>query len=98
MSNDGEYVVRLTMTDAGATRLDMLAERYFGRELAVFALGRLVSVPTIQATAFEGRLAVGGLSKEEAVQLTATLGGDATLPPEDSAADDAWEMEDRSEG
>jgi hypothetical protein len=75
------FDVAVQLDADGSRVLDELAQERLGERLALLVRGRLVSAPTIQATEFAGAVGVSNLTRDEAVDLVAAVGGDATAPP-----------------
>lgn len=77
-ASDGEWVVDLSLTRAGATAWDEASREAFHEMVAIAVNGRVVSAPLVLPqqeawTSFDGQIELGGLSKGEAQRLAAEL-------------------------
>lgn len=68
-----DIMLSIKLSAADARRFDEIAEANLGERLALVTFGRVVSAPTIQATEFDGQLAISGLSMDEAARVNAAL-------------------------
>jgi hypothetical protein len=71
-----QWVVNVTLTDAGATAFDRLAQKYFHEIIAIDLDGRIISAPLTQPaqatyTSFAGRVQISGSFSQRAAQALA---------------------------
>ncbi len=74
--NNTEYVVQLTLTEAGTTAFAAATEKAFkaGESIAIYYDGKFVSVPNVQAVISDGSAVITGQdSFEEADRLASTI-------------------------
>ena len=74
--NNIEYVVQLTLTDAGTEAFAKATERAYnaGETIAIYYDGEIVSAPNVQAVITDGSAIITGQSSvEEAEQLASTI-------------------------
>ena len=74
--NNTEYVVQLTLTDAGTEAFAKATEKAYnaGESIAIYYDGEIVSAPNVQAVISDGSAVITGQSSfEEAEQLASTI-------------------------
>ncbi|MCM1146139.1 MAG: protein translocase subunit SecD, partial [Lachnoclostridium sp.] len=76
LMNNTEYVVQLTLTDAGTEAFAKATEKAYnaGETIAIYYDGEIVSAPNVQAVITDGNAIITGQSSiEEAQQLASTI-------------------------
>jgi preprotein translocase subunit SecD len=70
----GQAVLDLTLTDSAAIAFDDYAADHFGEQFAIVSDGIVLSAPTIQARSFEGKMQMsGGFDESQVQRLLAIL-------------------------
>lgn len=72
-SFDGDVVVNITLTSAGADAFDAVAAEHVGSRLAIVVGGEVVNAPVVQAAEYAGAIQVGGISDNDADSLVDAL-------------------------
>ncbi len=82
-----EWVIDVTLTDAGASEWDALARKYFHEIIGINLDGALISAPLTEPsqatyTSFAGRIEISGdFSRMSAEELSADLTGGVLTTP-----------------
>lgn len=72
-SFDGDVVVNVTLTSAGAEAFDAVAAEHIGSRLPIVVGGEVVNAPVVQTAEFSGAIQVSGISEDDADSLVDAL-------------------------